>query len=678
MAITPLSQAVLQGMDPNIYRSLGNIQQGNAMQEAGMDATPTSKWGAIGRLANALAGSYISNSSTSDLAKTIAGGKRTAADQLMEAMQSQKRAVPTSAPAVAPVAPAVPAVPSQVMQPDPSSANTQVANRFPEEWTPSTAATPSPLDTAAWPSGPNGAPSQMAGQPRGIRNNNPLNIEAGDFTKGQPGFSGSDGRFARFETPEQGLAAAHKLLDIYDQKHGLNTVAGIVNRWAPPTDGNNTTAYAADVAGKLGIDPNQPVPKEMRPQLIAAMAQHENGVPVPGADQMPYKVAGPATAAPQSLVPDDAELPAAATPTQGQGAPTQSGGLDVHRLLAVLQNPYSDDATKSLAGKLLAAHLAPSEDTYGVTGEGPFGDKQYGFINTKEHTINGQEVAGQRAQNSGPMAGIDSTKTGDDYLKQFPPEIQANVKDYISGTKMPTGNPRRTDVVRQIASKYGAEVGLPADDTAFSERRKMRTDLGASTPNSMGGILSNGKSSFAHLADGSDRMAELGNYNGPKTVGGALMGNASNYVANTLGTPDTAAKITGIRDNLLKYGQEATKFYAGSGGGEAERMNAAKTMDPTTSSSKQMAEFLETEKGLMIDRLTQKENDVRRTLGQDYLDKHPIKTPDFEANVKRIDANIAKLGGSQSGTTAIKPEAASAASDRSAIEAEMRKRGLLQ
>jgi hypothetical protein len=35
-----------------------------------------------------------------------------------------------------------------------------------------------------------------AGTPRGIRNNNPLNIEAGDFTKGQPGFTGSDGRFA--------------------------------------------------------------------------------------------------------------------------------------------------------------------------------------------------------------------------------------------------------------------------------------------------------------------------------------------------------------------------------------------------------------------------------------------------------------------------------------------------
>lgn len=49
--------------------------------------------------------------------------------------------------------------------------------------------------------------------PRGIRNNNPLNIEAGTFTSSQPGYVGSDGRFARFETPEAGVAAANTLLD---------------------------------------------------------------------------------------------------------------------------------------------------------------------------------------------------------------------------------------------------------------------------------------------------------------------------------------------------------------------------------------------------------------------------------------------------------------------------------
>jgi hypothetical protein len=115
--------------------------------------------------------------------------------------------------------------------------------------------------------------------PRGIRNNNPLNIEAGAFTSGQPGFSGSDGRFARFAEPQQGVDAASKLLDTYQSKHGLNTVNGIIARWAPSNE-NNTRSYAATVARQMGVHPDQPLTPEQRPALIAAMGQVENGRPI--------------------------------------------------------------------------------------------------------------------------------------------------------------------------------------------------------------------------------------------------------------------------------------------------------------------------------------------------------------------------------------------------------------
>jgi hypothetical protein len=95
-------------------------------------------------------------------------------------------------------------------------------------------------------------PAADTSVPRGIRNNNPLNIEAGDFTKGQPGFTGSDGRFAQFGSMDQGTAAANKLLDTYQNKYGLNTVGGIVNRWAPPGE-NDSRGYAASVAGRMGV-----------------------------------------------------------------------------------------------------------------------------------------------------------------------------------------------------------------------------------------------------------------------------------------------------------------------------------------------------------------------------------------------------------------------------------------
>ena len=50
MASDPLTQAILQGLDPGIYRPLADIRQGEALQAVGQDASPTSKWGAIGRL----------------------------------------------------------------------------------------------------------------------------------------------------------------------------------------------------------------------------------------------------------------------------------------------------------------------------------------------------------------------------------------------------------------------------------------------------------------------------------------------------------------------------------------------------------------------------------------------------------------------------------------------------
>src|ERR1700761_7599830 len=98
MATDALTQAIIQGLDPGVYRPLSDIRQGEALQAVGQDASPTSKWGALGRLANAAAGTYLANSATSDLAKTIASGKRSAQDQLLAAIEAQQaaKAVPST------------------------------------------------------------------------------------------------------------------------------------------------------------------------------------------------------------------------------------------------------------------------------------------------------------------------------------------------------------------------------------------------------------------------------------------------------------------------------------------------------------------------------------------------------------------------------------------------------
>lgn len=121
--------------------------------------------------------------------------------------------------------------------------------------------------------------------PRGFRNQNPGNIEDGPFARSQPGYAGSDGRFAKFASMDQGTGAMGSLLDSYGRK-GINTVGGIINRWAPASDGNNVSSYAQAVAKATGVDPTSPIDManpEIKQKIIAAMAQHENGRPLPQA-----------------------------------------------------------------------------------------------------------------------------------------------------------------------------------------------------------------------------------------------------------------------------------------------------------------------------------------------------------------------------------------------------------
>lgn len=113
---------------------------------------------------------------------------------------------------------------------------------------------------------------------RGLRNNNPLNIDASKSNKWQ-GQTGSDGRFATFETPEHGIRSAAKLLGNYNKLYGLNTVEGLIGRWAPPNE-NKTGNYVKFVAKQMGVDPKAELDmkdKAMMAQMVKAMVVMENG-----------------------------------------------------------------------------------------------------------------------------------------------------------------------------------------------------------------------------------------------------------------------------------------------------------------------------------------------------------------------------------------------------------------
>ena len=117
----------------------------------------------------------------------------------------------------------------------------------------------------------------MSKAPRGIRNHNPGNIRHGADWVGLAEDQ-LDDAFCTFVDPQHGVRAMGKILINYERRHGLNTVAGIINRWAPPVE-NDTGAYAAHVADRLGVgvDEHINVPEHLE-DLVAAIIHHENGV----------------------------------------------------------------------------------------------------------------------------------------------------------------------------------------------------------------------------------------------------------------------------------------------------------------------------------------------------------------------------------------------------------------
>lgn len=116
-----------------------------------------------------------------------------------------------------------------------------------------------------------------AGEPRGIRNNNPGNIKKNSIQ--WKGAVGTDGVFVKFATPEDGFRAMARILRTYNAKYKADTVAEIVNKWAPPTE-NPTTNYVDFVSKKMGKKPTDKLNignNQELAKLIKAMIEFENG-----------------------------------------------------------------------------------------------------------------------------------------------------------------------------------------------------------------------------------------------------------------------------------------------------------------------------------------------------------------------------------------------------------------
>ena len=111
---------------------------------------------------------------------------------------------------------------------------------------------------------------------RGMRNNNPMNVVKSSINwDGET--QGDDPRFESFKTPSYGIRAGAKLLVNYQRLYGINTVQGLISRYAPSHE-NPTDAYIQHVAEAVGVMPDQPINVQANLfKLVTAIIEMEIG-----------------------------------------------------------------------------------------------------------------------------------------------------------------------------------------------------------------------------------------------------------------------------------------------------------------------------------------------------------------------------------------------------------------
>lgn len=123
----------------------------------------------------------------------------------------------------------------------------------------------------------------MTTLPRGIRNNNPGNMNRTAKPWNGQSAAQPDPRFASFDSPMWGIRAMMKQFMSY-AKRGIDTPREIIGEWAPASE-NNTAAYISNVSKAMGKTPDTVLDMKDVPTLISlakAIVHQEQGPGISG------------------------------------------------------------------------------------------------------------------------------------------------------------------------------------------------------------------------------------------------------------------------------------------------------------------------------------------------------------------------------------------------------------
>ena len=113
---------------------------------------------------------------------------------------------------------------------------------------------------------------------------------------------GSSTGFQQFDTPEAGIKAIDENLKAYGTKHKINTLRGVINRWAPPSE-NDTDSYLNFVSQKTGLKPDEEI------DLSNPTIRHIISGPIVLQEQGLKRIKGQAQTSTDQTAPQIAEQP---------------------------------------------------------------------------------------------------------------------------------------------------------------------------------------------------------------------------------------------------------------------------------------------------------------------------------------------------------------------------------
>ena len=123
--------------------------------------------------------------------------------------------------------------------------------------------------------------------PRGLRNNNPLNIRHSASRWQGARVEQTDKSFVQFTSMAMGYRAAWRILETYykhfEAQRKPFTPRNIIYRWAPPEE-NDSEAYLRRVCRLTNLAGNEALvrPSLLRVQSVARVQSTENKVQLPG------------------------------------------------------------------------------------------------------------------------------------------------------------------------------------------------------------------------------------------------------------------------------------------------------------------------------------------------------------------------------------------------------------